>query len=416
MSIWQIIVKSLRQHLLSALFAIFSIAMGIALMSSVVSLREQAHKNFTQVGLGVDAVLGPKGSPLQIVLNALYHLETMPGKIRWPYYKKVLDHPIVEDGIPFITGHSLGGFRVNAIDKRFLTDFEYLPGKKFSFSPKHGGNGRIFRADDEAVAGWAAAKKLGIKPGSVFNPVCGVKAGDPVHVNDNIKFVGIVAPTGTPHDLAIYIPLTAFYSLEGHGSEVAQMAVDEEYREISGAYLKIKRIRGGAIHPGIQELQYNINQSKGAQFIVPNKVLPRLFNIIGWVDLVLLAIAALVTVLATMSLFVALINALREQRRDIALMRFLGATRKTVFGLVISESLIISVLGGALGLLFGHIIVAAGSHFIKLETGLMFSFTYVSSVDRLLLPGLIVLGVLAGTIPAVQAYRISVLENIVPVS
>jgi len=365
MSIWQIIIKSLRQHLLSTLLAILSIAMGIALMSSVVSLREQAHKNFTQAGLGVDAVLGPKGSPLQIVLNALYHLETMPGKIRWPYYQKVLEHPIVESGIPFITGHSFGGFRVNAIDKSFFTDFQYLPEKKFSFSPEHGGTGRLFRTDDGAVAGWAAAKKLGIKLGSTFNPVCGVKAGDPVHVNDNIKFVGIMAPTGTPHDRAIYIPLTAFYSLEGHGSEVAQMAVDEEYREISGAYLKIKRIRGGAIHPGIQELQYNINQSKSAQFIVPNKVLPRLFNIIGWVDLVLLAIAALVTVLATLFLFTALVSALQQRRRDIALMRSLGATRKTVFGLIISESLVITVLGGFLGLLFGHIIVAVSSHFIS---------------------------------------------------
>jgi len=416
MSIWQIIIKNFRQHLLSTLLAIFSIAMGIALMSSVVSLREQAHKNFTQVGLGVDAVLGPKGSPLQIVLNSLYHLETMPGKIRWPYYKKVLRHPIVESGIPFITGHSFGGFRVNAINKDFFLDFEYSPGKTISFSPERGGKGRIFRADDESVAGWTAAKKLGIKLGSTFNPVCGVKAGDPVHADDNIKFVGIMAPTGTPHDRAIYIPLNAFYTLEGHGSEVAQMAVDENYREISGAYLKIKRIRGGAIHPGIQELQYNINQSKSAQFVVPNKVLPRLFNVIGWVDLVLLAIAALVTVLAALFLFVVLINALREQRRDIALMRSLGATRKTVFGLIISESLIISVLGGVLGLLLGHIIVAVGSHFIKVETGLMFSFTYISSVDILLLPGLIVLGIAAGMIPAVQAYRLSVLENIVPVS
>ncbi|MFH2064309.1 MAG: ABC transporter permease [Pseudomonadota bacterium] len=416
MSIWQIITKSLRQHLLSTLLAILSIAMGIALMSSVVSLREQAHLNFTQTGLGVDAVLGPKGSPLQIVLNALYHLETMPDKIRWTYYKKVLENPIVENGIPFITGHSFGGFRVNAVDKRFFTDFQYLPGKKFSFSPEHGGHGRLFRANDEAVAGWTAAKELGLKLRSTFNPVCGVNAGDPVHVNDNIKFVGIMAPTGTPHDRAIYIPLTAFYSLEGHGSEVARMAVDEEYREISGAYLKIKRIRGGAIHPGIQELQYNINQSKGAQFIVPSEVLPRLFNIIGWIDLVLLAIAVLVTVLATLFLFTALISALQQRRRDIALMRSLGATRKIVFGLIISESLVITFLGGLLGLLLGHIIVAVGSHFIRVETGLMFSFAYVSSADLFLMPGLITVGFLAGIVPAAQAYRLSVLKNLVPAS
>ena len=103
-----------------------------------------------------------------------------------------------------------------------------------------------------------------------------------MHANDNIKFVGVMAPTGTPHDRAIYIPLKTFYTLEGHGKEVEAMALDEEHREISGAYLKIKRIRGGALHPGVQDLKYNINQSTQAQLVMPNEVLPRLFDIIGW--------------------------------------------------------------------------------------------------------------------------------------
>ena len=122
-------------------------------------------------------ILGPKGSPLQIVLNGLYHMDEMPGKIKWTYYQKVLADPIVQEGIPFCTGHSYAGFRVNAIDRRFLTDFEYLPGRKFSFSPEDGGQGRPFDAGEEAVAGWAVAKELGIKLGQTFNPVCGVSAG-----------------------------------------------------------------------------------------------------------------------------------------------------------------------------------------------------------------------------------------------
>lgn len=411
MSIWRIIYKSLRQHFLSSMLAVLSIAMGVSLLISVVSLREQTHKNFTQVGLGVDAVLGPKGSSLQIILNALYHLETMPGKIPWKYYQKVLSHRIVEKGVPFISGHSYGGFRVNAIDKSFFTEFEYLPGKRFSFK-----SGRVFNKKNEAIAGWEAAKKLGIRIGQVFNPVCGIKAGDPVHVNDNIKFVGIMKPTGTPHDRAIYIPLISFYTLEGHGISVVNMATDQEHREISGAYLKIKRIRGGALHPGIQDLQYNINQSKTAQFAVPNEILPRLFNIIGWVDNVLIAMAFLVTILATLFLFVALISALRERRRDIALMRSLGATRRTVFGHMICESLVIVLLGGCIGLFTGHAIVGIGAHFIKVETGLMFSATYISMADWMLFPCILLIGIIASIIPAIQAYRLGVLKNLTPIS
>lgn len=257
---------------------------------------------------------------------------------------------------------------------------------------------------------------MGIRLGQTFNPVCGVRTGDPVHVNDNIAFVGILAPTGTPHDRAIYIPLNTFYTLEGHGEATSRMAVDEQYREISGAYLKIKRVRGNALHPGIQDLRYNINQSSKAQLVVPNEVLPKLFEIIGWVDGAFLAIAVLVTVLGTMCLLVALVSALRERRRDIALMRCIGATRVTVFGLVLSESLVISIFGGLLGLVVGHGIVWIGSQYIKVETGLRFSWLHVSGGDVALLPALLAVGVLAGLFPAMQAYRLGVLRNLRPVS
>lgn len=416
MSFWRIVIKSLWRHRLSTGLAVVSIALGAALLVSVISLREQTHRSFTQEGLGVDAVLGPKGSPLQIALNALYHLEEMPGKLSWTYYQKVLASEVVESGIPFATGHSYAGFRVNAIDERFFTEFEYLPGRHFSCQPKDGGQGRLFAARDEAVAGAAVAKALHIGLGSTFNPTCGVNAGDPVHHHDLIRFVGILAPTGTPHDRAIYIPLQTFYTLEGHGQEVQEMALDEAHREISGAYLKIRRIRGGALHPGIQDLKYNISQSTQAQLVVPNEVLPRLFGIIGWVDRVLLGIAVLVTALALLFLFVALVSALRERRRDLALLRCLGATRRTVFGLVLCESVFIAVLGALLGLALGHGIVAVGSELIRVETGLRFSALYLSQADLYLLPALVVLGLVAGLVPAVQAYRLGVLGNLAQVS
>lgn len=416
MSFWRIVVKSLTHHRFSNGLAAISIATGIALLVAVYSFKEQSQRTFTSVGLGVDAVLAPKGSPLQIVLNALYHLENMPGKIKWTYYQEVEKERIVAQAIPFVVGHSYGGFRVNAIDKRFLTEFEYLPGKTFSFSKEVGGKGRPFETLTEAVAGWVAAKNLHIRLGDVFNPICGVQEGDPVHEQDFLEFVGIMAPTGTPHDRAIYIPLEAFYGLEGHPQETVIMADHEEFREISGAYIKIKRIRGGALHPGIQDLKFAINQSPRNQLVVPAEVMPRLHNIIGWVDRVLIAIAIILTALSALFLFISLLSALREMRRDLALFRALGATRTTVMGLVVSEALIISVLGGILGLAFGHWFIGIGSHFIKVETGVDFTASYLSMIDWLVIPGAILLGILAGLVPGFQAYRLGVLRNLSPVS
>lgn len=145
MSFWRIVLKSLKRHRFSNGLAAISIAAGIALLVAIYSFKEQSRHTFNQVGLGVDAILGPKGSPLQIVLNSLYHLEDMPGKIPWTSYKEVERKRIVAQAIPFVVGHSYGGFRVNAIDGKFLTDFEYLPGKAFSFSPSEGGKGLVLK-------------------------------------------------------------------------------------------------------------------------------------------------------------------------------------------------------------------------------------------------------------------------------
>lgn len=416
MSFWKIVWRSLKQHRFSSVLAALSMAIGMALLVAVYSLKEQTHNTFTQVGLGVDAILGPKGSPLQIVLNALYHLEDMPGKIKWAYFQEVERDPLVFQAIPFCVGHSYRGFRVNAIDRRFLTEFEYLPGKLFSFDQKTGGQGRPFQGRQEAVAGWAAAKSLGLRMGDEFHPVCGVQEGDPVHEKDKLQFVGILAPTGTPHDRAIYIPLETFYELSGHPPETVVMAEKNEYREISGAYLKIKRIRGGAVHPGIQGLKFAVNQSDRNQIVIPSEVLPRLFNIIGWVDRVLLVIAAILTALSALFLFFSLLSTLRERKRDLALLRSLGATRKTVMGLVISEALIISFLGGLMGLGMGHGLTAVGSLLIKAETGVGFTASYVSLADWLVLPGVLLLGLMAGLVPGLQAYRLGILQNLSPLS
>jgi putative ABC transport system permease protein len=415
LSFWRIVLKSLKHHRFSNSLAAISIAMGVALLVAVYSFKEQSQNTFTQAGIGVDAILAPKGSPLQIVLNAIYHLEDMPGKIKWTYFKEVQKERIVSQAIPFVAGHSYGGVRVNAIDSRFLTDFEYMPEKTFSFSEEKGGKGRPFEKSHEAVAGWAAAKNLNIRLGQTFNPVCGIQENDPVHKTEHITFVGIMAPTGTPHDRAIYIPVETFYGLEGHPRETVIMGKQAQDREISGAYLKIKRIRKGAMHPGIQDLKFAINQSDRNQLVVPAEVMPRLHNIIGWVDRVLIAIAIILTVLASLFLFFSLLQSLREMRGDLALFRALGATRKSVMGLVISEALIISLLGGLLGLALGHWLISLGAHFIKIETGVGFTAGYLSLADWLVIPGTALLGLLAGLVPGIQAYRLGVLKNLSPV-
>jgi len=415
MLFFKMVYKSARQHFLSSILACLSIAVSIALLVSTISLRDQTHANFTRIGHGIDAVLGPKGSPLQIVLNSIYHVEEMPGKIKWSYFKKVAADPLVETAIPFCTGHSFGGFRVNAIEPGFFSSFEFQPDRKFSFAESEGGRGKNFVEKDEAVVGSAVARELGFRIGSRFIPVCGVNQGDPVH-DEKVSVVGILAPTGTPYDRAIYMPLKTFYSLSGHGKEVSAMTLDEDQREISGAYIKLKRIRNNAMHPGVQGLKYNINQSSTAQLVIPNEVLPKLFNIIGWIDSVLLMISTTVGVMSMLFLFSLLLNSISARRRDIALLRFLGATKTMLFSVVVGESIFLTMVGTVAGYLIGHLIVYFASVSINIETGIRLTALYISPNEILVLPAVLITGILAGIIPAIMSYRIDIIKNLRPIS
>lgn len=412
MSFLQILIRSLRRHRFSGGLALISAALGVALIVAVVSFREQSRRQFETEGLGVDAVLAPKGSPLQVVLNSLYHLDEMPGTVPWTEYERVRRDELVAEAFPFVTGHSYSGFRVNAVEPRFFARFEYRPGRVFSFAPEEGGKGRPLNGPGEAVAGWAAARALGLTLDQTFHPVHGVRAGDPPHAEDAVRIVGIMAPTGTPHDRALYIPLASFYTLGGHGERVARMADHPEEREISGAYLRLRRIRGGALHPGIRQLKYELDRRPGVQLVVPTEVLPQLLAIIGWADRVLFLLGTLVVGLGGAFLFVVLVATLREQRRDLALLRMLGAGRRTVFGLILAQALLLSLGSALLGLVAGHALVAWGSQAVARETGLRLSEGFLSTADVWTVPAMLLLGAAAGILPAVHAYRMDVLEGL----
>ncbi len=232
-----------------------------------------------------------------------------------------------------------------------------------------------------------------------------------------MTFSGIMAPTGTPYDKAIYMPILTFYGLGGHDTETLMMATDESLRTVSGGLVKFRRIlQGRVIHPDILLLKKDLSKAPDMQLVVPGEVLPRLFAIIGWVDKVFFGISMLVLILSAMFLFVSLYWALRERRRNIALMRALGATRTTVFSLILTEAFAIAAIGAIIGLAAAHALLGVGVEYIRAETGVMLSASYISIADLLVIPGAVFLALLTGIIPAVQAYRLGVLKNLTPIS
>src|SRR5471032_1302069 len=165
-----IIYRSLRQHALSTLITAGSIALACGLLMTVWMVKTQSQTAFTQTNAGFDAVLGARGSKLELVLNAIFHLEASPGNLAYADYEFIKRQPAVKLAIPIAVGDNLRGFRIVGTIPEFFTGVEYAPGQKFAFAAGHG----FDPAAKEAVLGSFAAEKLGLKVGDTFHPFHGL--------------------------------------------------------------------------------------------------------------------------------------------------------------------------------------------------------------------------------------------------
>ncbi|MCI0482332.1 MAG: ABC transporter permease [Candidatus Dadabacteria bacterium] len=211
--IFLIVRKSLVQHKLSTVVTVLSLALAAGLVMSVFSIRNETYDAFTGGPVGFDAVLGARGSQLQLVLNTVFHLETSPGNIPWEMYQAVKRNPNVVRAVPYAVGDNYRGFRIVGTDGQLFADLEYRKGDKFKVLP----GGRFFDPlKREAVVGSYAADKTGLKVGSKFNPFHGLVFDERTRHAEEYTVVGVLEPTNTPSDRVIWIPIEEFYRMSGH--------------------------------------------------------------------------------------------------------------------------------------------------------------------------------------------------------
>jgi len=414
-----IISRSLRQHALSTAVTVVSVALATGLLMSVFAIRKQTHDAFTGGDVGFDAVLGARGSQLQLVLNTVFHLETSPGNIPYQVYLDVKKDPRVTLAIPYAVGDNYRGYRIVGTTDEFFTRFEYQKGKKFQFQP----GGRVFETDpprQEAVIGSFVAQKTGLKRGDTFNPYHGLYYDETQRHEEEYVVVGVLEPTNTPNDRAIWIPLEGIYRMTGHylrgaGREVqAQpgVAIPDEDKEVSAVMLKLVSPQAGFT------LLHQVNkQGTAATLAWPiGSVMAELFEKIGWLDRVLELIAYLVVVVAAASILASIYNTMNERRREFAILRALGAQRATVFAAIVGEAKVIAALGSLLGFGVYAAILAATSVVIRSQTGVVLDVFAWHPVFWIAPLGMIILGALAGVVPALKAYGTDVASNLAPQS
>jgi len=411
-----LVAKSLRQHLFSSAITMLVCALASGLVLSVFSLERQARAAFTG-DIGVDAVLGARGSQIQLVLNSVFHLDTSPGNIPWSLYQDVARTPGVELAIPYAVGDNYAGYRIVGTTNDLFERFTFRADQRLSLPAGHAWFDPL-RA--EAVVGATVARRTGRRRGSVFQPAHGVSRDSTVVHDVDYVVTGVLEPTGTPLDRVIFIPIEGLFRMEGHvlrgtGEEFTAVPgelVPDEHKEVSAVLLKLSSQQRGLF------LAREINeQGDIATLAFPvARVMAEIFEKLGYVVLVLQAVAQLVVVIGGLSILAALWNTMNERRREFAILRALGARRATLFAAIVLESTAIATLGCLLGyLVYGAVGLAVAGILVD-RIGVHLEVFAWSPVFAAVLPGAVLLGALAGLVPAVRAYATEVAQNLRPAS
>ncbi|MBI2421927.1 MAG: ABC transporter permease [Candidatus Hydrogenedentes bacterium] len=411
-----IVRRSLRQHLFSTTITVLSIALASGLTMSVFSIQSQSREAFTGGDLGFDAVVGARGSQLQLVLNTVFHLETSPGNIPWTLYTELRDkYPGVELAIPYATGDNYMGNRIVGSTPEIFTKFEYKKGRKYAILE----GGRPFdEGYAEAVIGSVVSEQTGLKLGDTFNPFHGIYFDPNARHPEEYTVVGIMDTTNTPSDRVIWIPIEGIFRMTGHvlrgtGEQFtadAVAAIPDAHKEVSAVMLKLKSPQVG------WQLDQMINkQGKVATLAHPiGTVMLDLFNKVGWVNRILELVAYLVVFVSAAAITASIYNTINERKREFAILRALGARRRTVFSAIVVESACIAALGSLCGFVCYGAILLVAAQVVRQQTGVVLNATTLHPSLYLTPLGMVLLGALSGVIPAIRAYSTDVAENLAP--
>ncbi len=408
--------RSIQQRALASALTAVAMGLGVALVVAVLVIYAVISQSFDRRAGGYDLIVGKQGRPLQLVLNTAYYVGDPVGNIPYSYYTELTEGPYafhVERAVPICMGHSYAeeGYPVVGTSPEMF-DLKYRRGKAYEFA-----QGSSFKADAmyHAVVGSAVASQQRWKIGTEFQAIHGTTATGGQPHDQKFKVVGILKPTGTPNDRALFVNFIGFSALHSDDSE-RDRDHDHDHAHAPDQPEEITAILV-CIDPnslrGAEKVAHEINKGSVAQAAIPTRVIDEfLESIIGNIQLVLLIMAVLIVVVAGIGIMVSIYNSMSDRRREIAIMRALGAGRLTVMIVVLMESILLSLGGGLLGLLLGHGLIAVLSPVIVEQTGVAVGLLHFRPIELILIPGLIALASLVGYLPAVAAYRTDVARSL----
>jgi putative ABC transport system permease protein len=448
MNLFSIAWKSIRQRFLSSSLTAFSVALGVMLMVAVLVIYGIMDRMFSQQSIAYDLIVGPKGSDLQLVLNTVYRVSAPLQNLPYLYYEELKKDSRVELAVPFCLGDTTekGNFPIVGTTEEYF-EHPYTPGEKFRL------RGDSFASSFDAIIGSEVARVNGWDIAAAGTPATQfqlVHGGAESHKHEEMfTVVGVLAPTGTPNDKTVFIHLNGFYAISGHDAPLREAV--KRWHEFSGKGTSESEINAAAAEwaqkcgipieepphkPGehhhhhktcdVQKevtailvnmksvslaAMFNGEMKRGYKVQAVNPIIPMqqlMSSILGNVRTVLVVLTSLIIIVSGVGIFVSIYNSMSDRRKEIAIRRALGAQRRTVFAIILAESILLCFGGGILGILLGHGLVFAAAPVVQQQTGLLINPFAFEQIEFVLLPALIALASLIGIVPGLSAYRTDV--------
>jgi putative ABC transport system permease protein len=417
--------RYLRHKTSSTLLQIITFAAGVAMIVALLLTNAQLNNEFSKNLQGIDLVVGAKGSPMQLILSSVFHLDIPNGNIPLDEAEKIAKSPLVKSSIPVALGDNYNGFRIVGTKPAYAEHYKAELAEGVFWNKKM-----------EAVLGAEVARKSYLKIGDTFTGSHGLTEGGESHGDMPYTVVGILKPTGSVVDRLILTGIESVWHIhdehhhkegaeehhkeheahhhdedehEEHGKHADHDEHDEHEneREITALLMTYASPMAAATMPRM------VNDTSSLQAASPAFEVARLVSFMGTGSEALRAIGYFLIGLAALGMLITLTNAMNERRYDLALMRSFGASPGKLLGLVITESVIMAMLGVLLGILFGHIAVELLASWLADSKHIHITGTLFLAEEKWLLLMGLVTGVVAAVIPALKVYRIDIFKTLV---
>ncbi|MBI1190642.1 MAG: FtsX-like permease family protein [Tepidisphaera sp.] len=443
MTDWTIVTRSLRARLFSTVTTVASVGVAVALMLVLIMMRSAGREAFERGSGNVHLLVSRDASPLVSVLNGLFYAGAPAKPLMFTEYESLKKSLPVDWAVPVQLGDSYEGkWPVLATNEDFYTKFEPA-----EHTPWQLAQGTWFAKNFEVVVGAQAARGTGLKLGDkiyLTHGTAGSRGAGSVHVHKEYKYtvVGILKPTGTNHDRVLFTNLPSAWIIHAHDriereehkgqpeheeteaehaneKLVTEADLIPEDRKITNIFMRVLTRPGadvGALIPVVMEQMRRDPAFAASPLTVagPSREIARLMDIVGNIDQILFAMAVVVMVSSGVGIMLALYNSMEQRRRQIAVLRVLGASQPRIFGLILTESAMIGIFGAIAGIGGGLLGAQVAAAVMRERLGLFIDPTLPARGLVAVALGTLALACFAGVVPAVMAYRTSVAKSLRP--